>query len=515
MKKTFIFCILIISMLLIGVNTVEAVDYSINGSDPELSGLTIEWTKNIGSGSLSSASPALSPDNETIYFANGVERKLLAVNTSDGSEKWFFTLGTTTNSAIQSSVSVDNSGVVYVPTGTGGTGNIAKVYAVNPTGSQKWVHDIVAGANIQYMTPVIAKSGNIVVGNRGTGGSIRILDSTNGTLIASNDSGTAVEAENIVATQDDYIYTMSRSASNGVFSYNIGIPSSFYNTALQFMPSGTVYTVGSMAVDDDGNVYGASGTGSVFSIKNNGTSIDKNWEYAVPSKIEQSGVVIGEDGSVYVNGHQNNRIFALTAQGVLKWTFETESSASSTPAIDNNGWLHFGDDAGYYYVIKDNETSAELLHKKNLGNGIITTSRIWSSPLIASDGAVYFTTTAKEAGNQDDNVYMFKITIPNVTAPANSAWAMRNGNAQRTGLQKENTPTSIKDISNDKVFDVFTKENLLEIETSQTGKLMVMDIAGSIIFQQAVDAGSVTLIPINNKSIYVVKLNDKVKKIIN
>jgi outer membrane protein assembly factor BamB len=489
--------------------------------------VAVQWGVNLGKGNLFSASPAMSPDGNTVYFSNGVVRNLYAINASDGSSKWNFSLGSTENSDVKSSVSIDNAGVIYAPTGTG-TGT-AQLFAVNPNGTQKWVHEIGSGANIEYITPVITKSGNIVTGNRGTGGSTRILSSADGTQIDKS----AKEAENIVATQDNYLYTMSRSATNGICTYVISTGDMFSSSIVNWLNDGRIYPVGAMAVDANGNVYGASGggddgAGSIFSIKRDGDIVTSNWQYAVSGKIEQSGVVLGTDGTVYVNGHENNKIYALTSNGTLKWEFATEAGARSVPAIDNNGYLHFGDDAGNYYIIRDDGTEATLINKEKITINGISSTQIFSSPLIDSSGNIYFTCKAKRVEEAAaDSIYLFKITVNGVASYNTvSAWAMKGGNIQRTGLQKKTIPTANEENVNIGPLVVYPNPASSELNVVvpstgkpgmfvQNGTVRIYDIAGRCVMQEV--AGSATTV-INVSSLkagaYVIEFGGKKAKFV-
>jgi uncharacterized repeat protein (TIGR02543 family) len=474
--------------------------------------ITVEWAANVGTGDLQTASPAMSPDKTTLYFSNGTTKTLYAINASDGTNKWYFSLGNTENSAITSSVSVNDDGTVYAPTGTGGgTNKTAKLFAVNPDGTEKWVHEVGDGANIQYITPVITKQGNIILGNRGTGGSIRTINAATGAQIDKH----AKESENIVATQDGYVYAMARAEGNGISTYQMDDANMFESTYSAFIPDGKVYAVGAMAVDANGNVYGATGggssDGSIFSIKRDGFSVISNWQYPVPAKIEQSGVVIGLGGSVYVNGAENNKIYAFTPDGQLKWVFATDAAAQSVPAIDNNGNLHFGDNAGNYYIIKDDQDEATLLHKRQLVRNDITANSIWSSPLIDSLGKIYLVATCLD-GN-----YLFKISVADVTSPANSPWAMKGGNIQRTGLQKKNTSVAVEteNTASLSLYPNPASEVIIVSGYNGAGTLQIYDVIGKCVMSVTV-SGEQTKINISSLShgAYLVKCGNRITKFI-
>ncbi|MDR0700647.1 MAG: PQQ-binding-like beta-propeller repeat protein, partial [Tannerella sp.] len=391
----------------------------------------IKWAVNCGTGNIDANSPALSVSGDTVYFVNDTDGKLYAFNASNGTQVWNFTLNVAKSNPARTSVSVGNDGTIYVPVGSNDDAP-AYLYAVNPDGTEKWKYSIGSGANITYITPAITKDGDNMVGNKGTNGALHLVDGETGTQKAYvKPSGGVLGA--IVVSQENIAY--SQSGNSGFNAYNLNeideeqAPAHLGNYKVD--PSTNYYAAGSPAIDQNGNLLAAAGSGKIVSLHLNPT-LKANWVYPTDenlSKIEQSGVTVGADGTLYVAGSENKKIYALNPNGTLKWTFTTEGNAQSVPAVDNKGYIHFGDDLGYYYIIEDKTTGAEQLYKATLSNSSATATRIWSSPAIAGDGSIYF------AANTSGGVFLFKIAVSGVTGPANSYWAMKGGNAQRTGLE--------------------------------------------------------------------------------
>jgi outer membrane protein assembly factor BamB len=74
-------------------------------------------------------------------------------------------------------------------------------------------------------------------------------------------------------------------------------------------------------------------------------------------------------------------LYAVNSNGNLKWSFATEGSALSSPAVDAAGTIYFGgDDCNLYAVYQDGSL------KWSYAAG----SSIQSSPAIGADGTVYF-----------------------------------------------------------------------------------------------------------------------------
>lgn len=469
----------------------------------------ISWSVNLGTWYGRSASAAISPDNQTIYFLNnnGGTSPLYARNTLDGSKKWTFDLDYTgSGNKTNGSVAVDSNGVVYATCAN--QVNNAQIYAINPDGTLKWKKDLGSKSYFSYVSPAIMKNGNIIVGTRGgdAGGTLVMLNAADGATISSNSVNTL---GTIVVSQDNYCYVAA--GNDGVRIYDMNtIEEGVANSVGQYKvdPSTNYYTSGALAIDKDGSVVGAAGSGKVFSITPNGTS---KWLYPSSSnlsKIEQSGVAIGADRTYYVSGHENNKLYALTKDGTLKWEYATTNKLSSVPALDNLGQIHIVDDSGIYYIIGDNTTSAIELYKGDLPFA----TESWSSPLISGDGAIYILAKAVEGGST--NTRLYKITINGVDGPQlNSPWAMKGGDAQRTGLQKDDSFYSSTREALAKDFKAYAVGGAIKIETSSNGQLEVYNIYGQCILKKYISTNE-TIIPLPVNQVYLIKFEGKTSKFI-
>ena len=74
--------------------------------------------------------------------------------------------------------------------------------------------------------------------------------------------------------------------------------------------------------------------------------------------------------------------------------------------------------------------------------------------------------------------------------------------------------TSISNITGASLYDVITKGNSLEIKTNKPGKLTVYDLVGKVIFNKAVGSGSSNTVSAVPNSVYLVKFNNEVTKVI-
>jgi glycerophosphoryl diester phosphodiesterase/sugar lactone lactonase YvrE len=477
---------------------------------PQQLNVTVQWVAYCGAGDLEGTSPSLSPDNRRVYYANGTEARLYAFDTSNGSPAWNYGLGAIASSnpnRIASSVGDD--GVVYVPVGSNAA-TPAYLHAVNPDGTLKWKYAIGAGASLTYITPAIGRDGNILVGNNGTNGALHWINRENGTQLAYIKPPRGVRGT-IAVSQDNIAY--AQGGDDGVNAYNLnrindaGEPFSLGN----FKVDNTLvyHTISSPAINKQGDYLATSGTGRIVSLALN-PALNANWIYPSNTdleKIEQGGAVIGTDGTVYVNGHENNKIYALHPDGTLKWTFATEGNAESVPAIDNNGYLHFGDRAGNYYIIEDKQIKAEQKYRIRLNKNTVCATRIWSSPSIAGDGSLYVAATAANGG-----IYLFKIAVEGVTGAADSDWPMKGANAQRTGLQRANASSAVS-LPDTEKWQVFSSSEAIELITPDDTEVFIYDLSGRLILKRQITKGRHRF-PVQKSQLYMVKANAQTRKIL-
>jgi glycerophosphoryl diester phosphodiesterase/outer membrane protein assembly factor BamB len=487
----------------------ELIRSYLTGHPQQLS-VTVQWAAYCGAGDLEGTSPSLSSDNQQAYYANGTEARLYAFDTSNGSPVWNYGLGVVASSnPNRIAASVGNDGIIYVPVGSNAS-MPACLHAVNPDGTLKWKYAIGAGASLTYITPAISRDGHILVGNNGTNGALHWINKETGESLAYIKPPRGVRGT-IAVSQDNIAY--AQGGDDGVNAYDLnrinasGEPFFLGN----FKVDNTIvyHTISSPAIDKNGNYLATSGTGRIVSLTLN-PGLNANWIYPSNTdleKIEQGGIVIGIDGTIYVNGHENNKIYALHPNGTLKWTFATEGNAESIPAIDNNGYLHFGDRSGNYYIIEDKQIKAEQKYRVRLNKSTICATRMWSSPAIADDGAVYIAATASNGG-----IYLFCIVVEGVTGPARSEWPMKGANAQRTGLQRADSPSGISVPDSEKLL-VFSYGEAIELVAPDDTEVFIYDLFGRLILKRQITKGRHRF-PVQKSQLYMVKANAQTRKVL-
>ena len=111
-------------------------------------------------------------------------------------------------------------------------------------------------------------------------------------------------------------------------------------------------------------------------------------QYKIGSEIVASPV-LGTDSTIYV-GDISGKFYAVSPEGVTKWTYSTDGEIYATAAIDTNGTIYVGSDDKYLYAIK-NDGSLKWKYK--------TLGGISSSAVInPQDGTIYF-------GSEDKKLY--------------------------------------------------------------------------------------------------------------
>ncbi len=111
-------------------------------------------------------------------------------------------------------------------------------------------------------------------------------------------------------------------------------------------------------------------------------------------KISESGMqscIIGADGTIYINGQ--NKLFAVSPDGVLKWTFDAAMFLSSSPVIDRNGIIYISgfttgasfETTGYVYAI--NATDGSQKWKFSSPEKVV--GGFYSAPTIGLEGYLY------------------------------------------------------------------------------------------------------------------------------
>jgi outer membrane protein assembly factor BamB len=279
------------------------------------------------------------------------------------------------------SPAIADGGTIYVGGATG-------LYALNPDGTQKWLHENQEfGINFQVpYQPVlyvfIADDDHIWFDFRSkyethTAGLSRVDASGEGRAYVSN-VGTVIQTGLL---KDGSIFLLwDRNAP--AFLGPDGVPPEVNG----FVPNAAVRQEWqdrefSVPRDCHPPAFGADGLryvgckNELMMMKPTGTIAV--WSFSTPGHWA-SQPAVAEDGTVYF-GSEDGNVYALNPDGKLKWKFSTGDKVRSTPAIAKNGSIFFGSDDHYLYAIGP-EGQAKWRFK--------TGGPVYS-PTIGPDGTVY------------------------------------------------------------------------------------------------------------------------------
>jgi outer membrane protein assembly factor BamB len=182
----------------------------------------------------------------------------------------------------------------------------------------------------------------------------------------------------------------------------------------------------SPAVSCDGTIYVGSDDGTLSAVNPDGTI---KWKYVTGGSIVASPSV-SEDCSVVYVGSLDRQLYAIRADGTLKWVLPTKSKFTASSAIGSDGTIYaagthqdrpvycFGElaiRAGFLYAV----TPEGVLKWSVMLSGEVT-----SSPAIAADGTIYIASTGEIEFDRVDpcdkeSNYLPSSVAPNIY-PANS-----------------------------------------------------------------------------------------------
>lgn len=99
--------------------------------------------------------------------------------------------------------------------------------------------------------------------------------------------------------------------------------------------------VSSPAIAPDGTIYTGSGNDFLYALNADGTL---KWTYEAgqtPGQAMSASPAIGSDGTIYAASY-DRQLYAINPDGTLKWVFPTKTVLSSSPAIGSDGTIYAG-----------------------------------------------------------------------------------------------------------------------------------------------------------------------------
>ncbi len=119
------------------------------------------------------------------------------------------------------------------------------------------------------------------------------------------------------------------------------------------------------------------------------------WRCQLGGNVSYSSPAIGADGNVYI-GCDDYKLYAITPEGSVDWTYETGGNVETSPAIGHDGTIYFGSYDAYFYAVNPD---GSFKWKYLLGEPDWHWVR--SSPVVTEDGTIY-------VGGSDGYLYAFE-----------------------------------------------------------------------------------------------------------
>lgn len=244
-------------------------------------------------------------------------------------------------------------GIIYGAPAIGPSGEIVvgsedgKVYSFNPNGSTRWIFS--GATDWMEASPTLSANGTVYAAS--WDGFLYALDGDTGSLKWKYQTGAFIVASPAIGP-DETVYV----GSNDGFLYAI-----HPNGTLRWLSE----SVNSYAPINGAPVLNASGdtlyfgndTGGFFAL--DAATGNKRWSFHVtdlhPASSGDSSSIsgaaaIGPDGTIYF-GCENSYLYALQADGQLRWHFKAAEPIRSSPVVTSEGTVLFAAQDGYLYAL--------------------------------------------------------------------------------------------------------------------------------------------------------------------
>jgi outer membrane protein assembly factor BamB len=288
----------------------------------------------VRSGAEIHSAPAIAADG-TLYIGTGGARGSLMAIDRSGAVRWNLNTGW-----IFSAPAVGPDGTIYAASVD------STLYAVDPAGQKKWQF---RGQGLFFLSsPAIAWDGTILVGGHEDGrlyavspdGAERWTFQTGASIRTS--PAIAPDGTIYVTSDDQHLYALNL---DGSLEWSLPLP----------LATASQQSLWSPAIGSDGTVY-VGGRG-LHAIDPTGQLL---WTYRGTNPSSGTQVfgtpIVAGDGTIYVSGGISTHVFALAADGTLKWDHPTRGPVFGVPAIGLDGTIFAasslgGDASGTLYAI--------------------------------------------------------------------------------------------------------------------------------------------------------------------
>ena len=293
----------------------DATNKNINwtSSNPSVAELSYDYTNSI-LGTTGSNPLSMTIDREgNIYTAN-IDSNNVSKITPTGTSTIFGETGSS-----PSSIAIDKKGNIYTANRESNT-----VTKITPTGASTTFE-----TNLSVPTAItVDRHGNIYVANSGSRNITKITPS--GTSTTFGETGiTGVQSNYIFVDNQDNVYLFNN------FLYNLSSQGITKITPSGISTTSEVYSISSIVVDNDGNIYAANyASNTVVKITPSGTSTTFGTTGPDPKSI-----TLDNEGNIYTVNRASNTVSKITPTGVSTILGETGEYPSSI-ITDNEGNIY-------------------------------------------------------------------------------------------------------------------------------------------------------------------------------
>lgn len=291
---------------------------------------------------------------------------LLAVSTAMGAitdQVWSFQTG----AGVVGSPAIDADGHLYVGSRDG------KIYSLTAGGQKRW--EFAEATDWIDASPVVSAQGTVYAGSWDH--SLYALEATTGALKWRFETGSSIlapvalgsDGSVYVGSYDGFLYALTE-AGDLRWAVNLGAE-----------------IEASVTIDADGHLYVGTVAGLFYSFTAAG---EQRWslDLAAGSTATAQGVyraaALGPDGTIYA-ASRNGRLFAITPEGAVWWSFAAADGIDATPVVDTEGNVIFAARDGYLYKV-DPDGIAEW--------ELLVGDVFYASPVLGADGRIFQTAYA-------------------------------------------------------------------------------------------------------------------------
>ncbi|MBE6215248.1 MAG: hypothetical protein E7123_03360 [Bacteroidales bacterium] len=457
-----------------GKKVVKRKNLVVNPAEvPEQGTVNLLWANKV-TGYNAWSAPAIADDG-SIYATT--QSNILYKYDKDGKLLWEKKFNHTVEGAgTQGTPSIDADGTVYI--GTGSANGAAKVYALNPDGSEKWVFSDFWCAPTQVLSPSFFSpicgigESNIYFGNCGTAGTMIAADKATGNRVAwmQNEKGGGPAGgvrAGVVITKEGMLhwgggkygfFGVAKNTVDGANNSGVMWNWQVWNAEPDAPANNNQGALGIATIGGKtcivGVVSDVSGYGpKVYAMDSATGEAVSTYRVEDSPAMDNGSVAVTSEGYIvatlnFSNGQSNGGIVLVnptSPEGKKVAEYRVQEKVSCTPAIDAAGNIHFATESGNYYVV---DKDCKLVVKKKLKEMLLADDRykeafakldaakVWSSPVIGDDGKIYLQFTNNDAAKKREFGAIVCMQIPECTAPGNTDWPMIGQNRRHTNCQK-------------------------------------------------------------------------------